>query len=502
MIKLYADINCPFCFAQHERLYDAGLVDDVEWCYVEHAPELDSAANSVDQLDLLAEEYRLLSLRSHDLHTQKPDFCVNSRLAVLSLMTVAESHPDLVKAYRRALYYAYWREGKDISDPKVLADIQHEVGLEQVEVSSEAEEKQERYQRQWAYGGLDGRIPAMQDHSGRVLLGLQHVINIKNFVDGADENEQGDLACAEHEKPVVGLYQVPLLHDVFEKSNHRFRLLFYSSPDELRASYDFLPPDVLVVSATQYTIEHVINELRSDAKVSNMLPILVVSDELTPELESHAFNAGVADVVAAESVHQGFFARIDAHVKKNQVLLNLKEHASIDPLTGLLNKRMLERRFNEEWRSATRHQLPLCLIVIDIDFFKLYNDEYGHGAGDLCLKQVSKALQVGVERARDLVARFGGEEFVVLLPETKLEGALKVVANIQKAVASYKIKHEKSLPSKMLTLSFGVGCAVPHADRTPDDFFEYCDGLLYQAKSNGRNQFKAEVMAQPNYSKP
>ena len=158
-----------------------------------------------------------------------------------------------------------------------------------------------------------------------------------------------------------------------------------------------------------------------------------------------------------------------------------------DGLTGVANRRRFDALFETEWRSARRTKKPLSLILIDIDFFKQFNDKYGHVRGDDCLRRVAQKLGAQGARPRDCVARYGGEEFVLLLPETDAEGAAHIAARCREALAEEKITHEASSVAKIVTLSIGAGTIVPGQDDDASKFLERVDQSLYQAKKQGRN---------------
>jgi len=158
-----------------------------------------------------------------------------------------------------------------------------------------------------------------------------------------------------------------------------------------------------------------------------------------------------------------------------------------DGLTGIANRRRFDALFETEWKDARRNKRPLSLIMIDIDFFKQYNDCYGHVRGDDCLKRVATALHTRAARPRDSVARFGGEEFVLLLPETDEKGAEHIAARCREALAEERIAHESSKVAPTVTLSIGVGTIVPSQDDEPTRFIESVDKRLYKAKQSGRN---------------
>jgi diguanylate cyclase (GGDEF)-like protein len=173
-----------------------------------------------------------------------------------------------------------------------------------------------------------------------------------------------------------------------------------------------------------------------------------------------------------------------ALVKANQELERL---ATLDGLTGIANRRRFDEYFYFEWLRLFREKLPMSLILCDVDFFKLYNDTYGHLAGDFCLQHVAAAIRQSVKRHSDLVARYGGEEFAVILPNTTAKGAFYVAETIRKQVQRIKLVHAKSEVSKYVTLSLGVASIIPNAETCPDTLITIADKALYAAKHQGRN---------------
>ncbi|MTJ09836.1 diguanylate cyclase domain-containing protein [Anabaena sp. UHCC 0204] len=168
--------------------------------------------------------------------------------------------------------------------------------------------------------------------------------------------------------------------------------------------------------------------------------------------------------------------------------------AHTDSLTQLANRRQFDQYITQEWWRLKREQKYLSLIMCDIDYFKPYNDCYGHPSGDVCLQKVAKILSEGIKRPADLVARYGGEEFAVILPDTNLEGAINVAQQIQQAITSFKIPHIQSPIEQYITLSMGVTSVIPNDNITSDDLITAADKALYTAKSNGRNQYFHSVL--------
>lgn len=166
----------------------------------------------------------------------------------------------------------------------------------------------------------------------------------------------------------------------------------------------------------------------------------------------------------------------------------LQRLAALDGLTQVANRRHFDQYLQQEWRRLAREQQPLSLLLCDVDYFKAYNDHYGHQAGDDCLIQVASAMSQAMHRPADLVTRYGGEEFAIVLPNTERAGALIVAENIRHTVQELKIPHIHSQVSQFVTVSIGVACVIPLTDYPPEALVALSDEALYQAKHDGRNR--------------
>ena len=166
----------------------------------------------------------------------------------------------------------------------------------------------------------------------------------------------------------------------------------------------------------------------------------------------------------------------------------LEELSVTDELTGLHNRRFFNEHLNTEWIRGIRSHEPLSLIFLDIDYFKQYNDTYGHTAGDECLKSVAGVLQHSLLRSSDMATRYGGEEFCLLLPNTPIDGASIVAQRVRSSVAKLEIPHQTSAVSSTVTLSDGIACFIPSSHDTPSQLVDLADTALYEAKALGRNR--------------
>jgi len=165
----------------------------------------------------------------------------------------------------------------------------------------------------------------------------------------------------------------------------------------------------------------------------------------------------------------------------------LEKLANLDGLTQIANRRHFDRSISSEWQRLKRDKIPIALIFCDVDYFKKYNDVYGHPAGDRCLQKIAQTITGVINRPADLVARYGGEEFVILLPNTNLDGAIHVAKKVQQAVADLRIPHAQGV-DQYITLSMGISIQIP-TDSAFEQLIENSDKALFEAKAKGRNQF-------------
>lgn len=251
-----------------------------------------------------------------------------------------------------------------------------------------------------------------------------------------------------------------------------------------------------------------LREIRNTPELS-AIPVIFLTARSGMEARIESLDAGADDYISKPFDERELLARVRnllrSHAAEQQLAaLNrqlqqqkqqletvnraLQYLATYDSLTEVRNRRLFNEYLNTEWRRLAREEAPLSLIMCDIDYFKLYNDTYGHQAGDECLRQVAGVLQRSVKRSADLVARYGGEEFAVVLPNTDANGAACVAESIRDRVRELRIVHAKSAVSEYVTLSLGVACCIPAPMSQPETLISIADEALYRAKKSGRDR--------------
>jgi diguanylate cyclase (GGDEF)-like protein len=231
----------------------------------------------------------------------------------------------------------------------------------------------------------------------------------------------------------------------------------------------------------------VCRRLKSDERTSR-IPIIFVTSREEVEDETRGFDVGGIDYITKPIRPPIVKARIRTHLELKESRDLLEELASIDPLTSVANRRRFNDCLDREWQRAQRFHHPLSIAVVDVDFFKKYNDTYGHARGDECLRAVAQALVSAARRPGDLVARCGGEEFALILPETTAAGMKELMKALLSRVSELAIPHHASSCADHVTISIGAVTCSPANHGDAAAVLELADQLLYEAKEAGRNQ--------------
>lgn len=231
----------------------------------------------------------------------------------------------------------------------------------------------------------------------------------------------------------------------------------------------------------------VCRRIKADPAIHD-IPVIFISAKSEVEDETRGLEVGAIDFITKPISPPIVKARVRNHLLLKRQTDLLRSLSFLDGLTGIANRRRFDDAMVREWRRCARSNLPLSLIILDVDHFKAYNDHYGHQAGDECLRMLAELLSDRAKRPSDLVARYGGEEFVCLLPETDGPGAVRVAEGFRTGVAECRIPHAQSSVIPYVTISLGVATVIPSADGSPEQLAEMADQLLYRAKRAGRNR--------------
>lgn len=233
---------------------------------------------------------------------------------------------------------------------------------------------------------------------------------------------------------------------------------------------------------------------RDEAGFSPWTPIVLLSSVIDEDVLAKGILAGADDFLYKPVSEVVLLAKVRAMLRISTrqqeicaVHRQLKEIAILDSLTGIPNRRHFDDTLAAEWKRCIRTETPLSIVISDVDFFKQFNDIYGHQAGDVCLKAVASSLSESLFRVEDTVARYGGEEFVAILPGTDANGAYAVAERMRQSARDLCIPHERGIDGR-ISCSFGVASTCPSADKAPQQLLKTADAGLYAAKRAGRNR--------------
>lgn len=249
-------------------------------------------------------------------------------------------------------------------------------------------------------------------------------------------------------------------------------------------------PDIVLLDVMMPKMDgyEVCAALKADPETKG-IPIIFVTAQGEGDDEEKGLSAGAVDYVTKPFIPAVVKARVRIHIELKRLRDLLQQQSTTDALTGVANRRAFDEALKREWSRGMRSGLPLALAMIDIDYFKGFNDHHGHLGGDACLRQVAQALQSAVpRRSGDLVARYGGEEFAALLVGTDGEGARTVAERLRASVAGLAIPHGYSAVADHVTVSVGAASMVPGSRGPPTALVAIADDLLYCAKEGGRNR--------------
>ncbi|WP_439878706.1 diguanylate cyclase [Pseudomonas prosekii] len=255
-------------------------------------------------------------------------------------------------------------------------------------------------------------------------------------------------------------------------------------------------PDLILLDVVMEGMDghEVCRRLKVDPMTQD-IPIIFITAQQQDSDEVLGLELGAVDFISKPINTTIVRARVRTHLTLKLQSDLLRSMALIDGLTGVANRRKFNEDILADWRLCFREQKPLSLILVDVDYFKRYNDRYGHQAGDDCLKSVAQTLSATVRRPYDLVARYGGEEFACVLPNTVLSGAVEIAERMQERVRTLGIEHSTSDVDHVLTISLGVATLTPTGELGFEALIEAADKQLYEAKNAGRARVCSSAMS-------
>lgn len=249
------------------------------------------------------------------------------------------------------------------------------------------------------------------------------------------------------------------------------------------------PPDLVLLDVVMPDMDghEVCRRLKADAATRD-IPVIFVTAHNDEAAETYGLELGAVDFISKPINPKIVRARVKTHLTLKAQSDLLRQWVYIDGLTGAFNRRHFDEHLKAEAGRAARTGTLLSVVLLDVDFFKLYNDRYGHQAGDDCLRRIATTLKGGLRRPGDVLARYGGEEFACLLPETGLEGALVLANQLGQAIVEQQIEHAGSSVAPVVTVSLGVSTTSPGTPSSAQTLLRGADAQLYLAKSGGRNR--------------
>jgi len=259
------------------------------------------------------------------------------------------------------------------------------------------------------------------------------------------------------------------------------------------------PPDLVLLDIVMPGMDgyEVCAALKADPATRD-IPVIFVTAHTDAAQETQGLEVGAVDFISKPVNPAVVRARVKTQLTLKFQSDLLRQLVFLDGLTGVFNRRYFDQQLNIEMARAVRAQSPLSLIMLDVDFFKRFNDHYGHQAGDDCLRQVAQTLKESLRRPADLVARYGGEEFACILPETGFEDAMAMANELEVTIRKKAIAHANSDAASVVTISLGVAGLIAGTSGDANSLLALADAQLYLAKHSGRGCVRGQCLSAPN----
>jgi len=275
-----------------------------------------------------------------------------------------------------------------------------------------------------------------------------------------------------------------LLHDEYDIKVAKSAKKAFEILKNQDFSMDLILLDVIMPEMDGYEMCKV---LKNDSNTNN-IPIIFVTAKVNQEDEEYGLNIGAIDYITKPYNQTIIKLRVKNQIEAKLKSDMLEELSMYDGLTNIPNRRFFDERFEQLDKECVRDKTSLCVMMLDIDYFKPYNDSYGHAKGDAALKKVASVLFKSLKRPSDFVARYGGEEFVILLKDVQKEDVAFVAKSLIEAVQALNIEHNNSTIEKYITISIGISFKESHENILKEEVLKMADDALYRAKESGRNR--------------
>lgn len=499
---VYADLNCPFCFTLHERLLELGYMEQVDWRCIEHIPSAKFDPNDLHTFTELTDEVNRVREVAPEMQIIIPPSRPNSAYAIAMVSQAYLIDREKAILFRTLVYRSLWQNGENISDEQLIEKFRIEADLPEITISKDIKSEIKQWKKEWSEGDFSQNIPAILTDTGNKILGLPSAEVIIASLADDDENEFEEGAFCylkPKEKILIASNNDKAIDQLATALEKEFQLEISQSGEMVYDScIQSNSPDLILmdIDLDQPNGYKTCLKLKDTTETQNISIILFSCEKIVAQ-EVQAFDAGANDFIVMPCAKEVIKARVRVLLRLKRTTDLLEQFSRMDSLTEIPNRREFDRILEKEWLRAKRSHHHLSLILLDVDYFKKYNDHYGHLEGDQCLKDVAQVIEQNIRRAHDTVARYGGEEFVVILPETDKNGATKVAEQIINGLAAKNIPHEASEVADRITISVGISTIIPMSPLSPRNLVDSADVALYSAKNSGRNRFMYHQLQGP-----
>jgi diguanylate cyclase (GGDEF)-like protein len=288
--------------------------------------------------------------------------------------------------------------------------------------------------------------------------------------------------------------QASNIQAMYQALDGDYQVLMATSGSQALSICKEAAPDLVLLDVGMPELDgfEVCRQLKADPSTRG-IPVILVTAHTDPAQETHALSVGAVDVIAKPINPAIVRARVKTQLTLRFQSDLLRKLVFLDGLSGVYNRRYFDQQLPIEWARSSRNNSHLSLLMVDVDFFKSYNDRYGHQAGDDCLRRIASTIKVCLKRPADLVARYGGEEFACLLPDTAHTDALELAKEVEARIRSLRIKHEHSAVDSFSTVSLGVSTRSPASQGNIATWVGVADAQLALAKQTGRGRVCGQV---------